>query len=65
MEKQQNTMPESLKIKDDSERGVVEIEGIEFSYEFFRFFGKESNKGKKFQITEHKDGVITITTLED
>jgi len=54
-----------IKIKDDPLRQIIEIEGIKFSYGFFKFFGKESNEGAIFQILKHKDGEIIINRLED
>lgn len=52
-------MTEKLNIKYDHNRDIVEIEGINYSGEFFRVFSMPEEKAL-YQIT-HNDGVVTLT----
>jgi len=52
-----------LKIKQNPINGIIEIEGIRYSYEFFRNLAGTGESAFKlnepFKIIERKDGVIT------
>ena len=53
-----------LRIKNDLENEIIEIEGVKYSYQFFRAFGKEGKESlpmnKMFMVIDRKDGVIQI-----
>jgi len=49
-----------LKIKDYPQKRMVEIEGINYSYEFFKFFSKAACFSLFRLIKRNDDGVITI-----
>jgi len=53
-----------LRVKQNSISNIIEIEGIKYSYEFFRNLagiGEHAFKlNEPFKIIERKDGVITV-----
>jgi len=58
-----------LRIKDDQFSGVIEIEGIKYSYEMFQQLGVggalSMAVGDVFQIIERGDGVLVLRRLDD
>jgi len=57
------TETRELKIKQNPINGIIEIEGIRYSYEFFRNLAGTGESAFKLneplKIIERKDGVIT------
>lgn len=53
-----------LNIKDDPTRGIVEIEGLRYSYELLQGLADVIPLNRTFKIIERKDGVITVQALE-
>lgn len=49
-----------LKIKDFPKKRMIEIEGINYSYEFFKFFSEAACFSLFRLIKRNDDGVITI-----
>lgn len=56
---------EQLKIKDYPEKEIVEIEGIRYSYNFFKEFSIGMAKGTKFEFMKRENGVIGLSRLKD
>jgi len=53
----------NLKFKDYPEKQMIEIEGINYSYELFKGFGGELKLYEPFVVTERKKGIISINRL--
>jgi len=53
----------NLKFKDYPEKQVIEIEGINYSYELFKGFGGELKLYEPFVVIERKKGIISINRL--
>lgn len=57
---------ESLTIKLDDEAQVVEIEGIKYSYEFFREFGSNGMPtGQLFRLLQRYKSYVVVERLEE
>lgn len=53
---------EKLNYLDYPDKGYIEIEGINYSYEFFKKIGKDLLLNQPFVIVERKDGIVLIET---
>lgn len=51
---------EKLRFKDYPEKAYIEIEGINYSYEFFKMFGKDLALNSPFIITKRGDGTLAV-----
>lgn len=58
-----------LKICDDPIRGIVNIEGIDYSYDLFRSLAGVGDcalmRGDVFTLVERENGMITVRRLDD
>lgn len=58
-----------LKVKQNPFAGIIEIEGIKYSYEFFRNVAGIGecafNLNEPFKIIGRKDGTITVERIEE
>lgn len=56
----------SLKIVDHPDKGYIEIEGINYAYEFFKTFGINGPPvGSIVRIEGRQDGTIGVTKLRE
>jgi len=61
------SVPKRLKIRQDLERGIVKIEGINYSFDLFRGFGTGKCSlalNEPFKVVKREGGVIVIERIK-